>query len=516
MSDRLNARGLGYFDKRLLKGICYTFSTSALLGISACLINDVKAETTYNVVTQGDTITHANLARSIYDLSGEGITVAVISDSFNCLGGADVGQANGELPLAVTVLKEADCPIERTLDEGRAMLEVIHDLAPKAKLLFHSMGDNPSDLMQALNRVADHGAQIIVDDAVYFTEPMFQDGPASQAIDRLATERGIAIFSSAGNAGLNSYQAAFADSGRYPLGEKYGVAHDFNPDPNKIDSCQTITVGADAFTVLSLQWDQPAKSINGGSGSASDLDVVVYDDPACKRISQMGIVGGSTNNLGADPIEVVGFDNKGNRQRKTVGLSILKVAGPSPGVLKYILSGSSLPSEHPSIDEYRNDPKSLASTFGHANADGAFSVGAVEAGQNKKQLTLSYYSSPGGLPILFDNQGERLPEPIVRKHVDAVAPTNVNTSFFSKTRPDVEKDGKPNFTGTSAAAPHAAAVAALLLQNAERNGQILKPIQLYDVLRRSALDMNTSSYDYETGYGLLQAVEAINLLSNER
>ncbi|MDT4292253.1 S8 family serine peptidase [Methylomonas sp. MO1] len=486
------------------------------LSLTCWLTNDVRADVdTELVISQGDAILGANQARNSDLLSGAGITVAVISDSFNCLGGAEIGQANGELPPTVTVVKEADCKDEKTLDEGRAMLEVIHDLAPGANLLFHALGDSPGDLTQALNRVADHGAQIIVDDAVYFSEPMFQDGPASQMIDRLVAERGVAVFSSAGNAGLNSYQSVFADSGRYPLGEKHGVAHDFNPDPNKTDTCQTITVGADAFTILSLQWDEPAKSISGGKGSTSDLDVVVYDDPACKHVSQAWVIGGSTDNLGGDPVEVVGFDNKGNRSRKTVGLKILKVAGLAPNLLKYILSGSSLPSEHPSIDEYRNAPKTIASAFGHANSASVFSVGAIEADQDKKPSAPSYYSSPGGLPVLFDNQGQRLAEPIVRKHVDAVAPTNVNTSFFSKTRPDFEKDGKPNFTGTSAAAPHAAAVAALVLQAASKKSLNLPPFQLYDVLRRSSLDLGELGYDTSTGHGLLACDKAIKLLSGK-
>lgn len=463
-------------------------------------------------ITQGDRMILAEQARIRDGLDDTGITVGVISDSFNCLGGADSGQQQGELPSDIIVLQEADCQNESAIDEGRAMLEVLYDVAPKAKLVFHTMGNNTTEFSQALNRVADSGAQIIVDDAVFFHEPMFQDGLAAQTIDRLVFERGIAYFSSSGNAGLNSYQSAFVDSGSYPLGVKQGVAHDFNPHPDKTDTCQSLTIGADVFTVLSLQWDQPAKSISGGKGSASDLDVMVYEDPTCTRISQERVIGGSTDNLGADPIEVVGFDNKGNRQRKTVGLRILKVAGPAPGMLKYVLSGSSLPSEHPSIDEYRNNPKTITSAFGHANASGAFSVGAVEANHGKKPPQLSYYSSPGGLPILFDNKGNRLPEPIVRQHVDAVAPTNVNTSFFSKTRPDVEKDGKPNFTGTSAAAPHAAAVAALLLQQAARKGRVLPPTQLYGLLQRSSLDMSQSGYDHVTGYGLLQADRALQLL----
>ena len=48
-------------------------------------------------------------------------------------------------------------------------------------------------------------------------------------------------------------------------------------------------------------------------------------------------------------------------------------------------------------------------------------------------------------------------------------------------------------------------LAALLLQQAVRQGQAMPPIQLYDVLRRSAMDMGELGYDHATGYGLLQA-----------
>ncbi len=180
-----------------------------------------------------DSLLQANLVRVDHDLTGEGITVAVISDSFNCLGGAEAGQANDELPPTVTVLKEADCQTETTLDEGRAMLEVIHDIAPKAHLLFHAMGDNPNDLTQAVNRAAEQGAQIIVDDAAYFSEPMFQDGPASQAIDRLVAERGIAYFTSVGNAGLNSYQSAFMIAAARPWEKNTALPTTSIPIPTK-------------------------------------------------------------------------------------------------------------------------------------------------------------------------------------------------------------------------------------------------------------------------------------------
>lgn len=488
-------------------------------GFTLCLIcnslSNAQADSK-PVISQGDALIHADTVRSSHGLNGEGITVGVISDSFNCLGGAGKGIEQHELPTEVTVIQEADCRNEDTLDEGRAMLEIIHDITPKAKLLFHAMGNNPIEFNQALNRMADGGAQIIVDDAVFFQEPMFQDGLAAQIIDKLVFERGIGYFSSAGNAGTNSYQRAFSDSQLYPLGIEQGLAHDFNEHPQKTDTCQSITVGANTITVLTLQWDQAAKSISGAPGAASDLNVVLYDNPQCTGPGAGQSIGGSTDNLGADPIEVVAYDNTGKRQRKTLGLQILLVAGPPPKLMKYILSGSSLPSEHPSINEH-NTPNASNSVFGHANARGAFIVGAVDVplSQNKQPFQLSYYSSKGGIPILFDQQGQRLDQPLIRHHVDAVSPTNVNTSFFSTIRPDVEGDGKPNFTGTSAAAPHAAAVGALLLQAASRKGTNLNPQQLYDLLQRSSLDLGAPGYDFATGYGLIQADRALQLLQEQ-
>jgi subtilase family serine protease len=168
----------------------YFLCLFVLSGIPLTGLSEAKLQAP--VISQGDSLVRANRVRALYGLNGAGITIGVISDSFNCLRGATAGQQQGELPAEVVVLLEADCQSEHAIDEGRAMLEVIHDLAPNAKLVFHAMGNNTIDFSQALNRVADSGAQIIVDDAVFFQEPMFQDGLAAQTIDQLVFERGIA------------------------------------------------------------------------------------------------------------------------------------------------------------------------------------------------------------------------------------------------------------------------------------------------------------------------------------
>jgi subtilisin family serine protease len=374
------------------------------------------------------------------------------------------------------------------------------------------MGNTTQEFVLALKQMGNAGAQIIVDDAVYFHEPMFQDGLAAQTIDQLVFDKSIAYFTSAGNTGRNAYQAAFANSHTYPLSKDEGVAHDFNPSPRRTDTCQSITVGADILTVFSLQWDQPSHSVDGSAGSNSDLDIVFYDDPECKKLSTGRVIGGSTDNLEKDAAEVAGYSNIGNRKRKNIGIRILLTAGPEPNLIKYVISGSSLPIEHPRINEYAT-PNAIGTAFGHGNASGAFVVGAVEASHaSRRSLNPTYYSSLGGLPILFDSHGDRLDKPLVRNHVDAVAPTNVNTSFFTTSRPDPEHDGKPNFTGTSAAAPHVAGVAALLLEAATRKSLKLKPTDLYDILQRSSRDTGPPGFDFATGHGLIQADRAVQLV----
>ena len=77
-----------------------------------------------------------------------------------------------------------------------------------------------------------------------------------------------------------------------------------------------------------------------------------------------------------------------------------------------------------------------------------------------------YFTSPGPATVYFDNTGNRFPSPEVRLQPGVAAGDGANNSFFGAD--DVgDLDTKPNFYGTSAASPHAAAIAALVLK---RNG----------------------------------------------
>ncbi len=171
--------------------------------------------------------------------------------------------------------------------------------------------------------------------------------------------------------------------------------------------------------------------------------------------------------------------------------------------MKYVGFGSF------SIDEYENFSSTV---YGHANANGAEAVGAAFY-QDTPEFgvappLLESFSSAGLTPILFDTAGNPTFE--LRAKPEIVAPDGTNTTFFGGS--DVEGDGFPNFFGTSAAAPHAAAVGALML---DANAG-LSPSGIYTVLENTAIDMNDPltigfdvGFDDASGFGLIQADVAV-------
>ncbi len=139
--------------------------------------------------------------------------------------------------------------------------------------------------------------------------------------------------------------------------------------------------------------------------------------------------------------------------------------------------------------------------------------------------TLEYYSSQGGGPILFDSAGTRLATATTRQKPDFVGPDGGNDTFLGFTLASGGYTGPngqlstsvascqnnpsyPNFFGTSAAAPHAAGIAALMLQA----NSAATPTEIYAALRTSALAMGKSTPNYNSGYGFIQADAALALL----
>lgn len=341
------------------------------------------------------------------------------------------------------------------------------------------------------------GADVIVDDIIFFAEPMFQDGVIAQAADKVK-RKGVPYFSAAGNNARDSYASRYRDSG--VVGAFGGIRHDFDPGP-AVNDLQTVTLGT-GTTIFSFQWAEPFFSVSGAPGSASDMDILVYlTDGTFTGIA------GATFNIGGDAVEVFAITNSGAPAQVQIGLELFD--GPAPRFLKYVFFGSM------TVDEFDT---ASGTVYGHANAAGAEAVGAAFYPETpafgQSPPLIEPFSSAGFTPILFRTNGT--PTLRIRRKPEIVAPDGTDTTFFPPpplNPNDVEGNGFPNFFGTSAAAPHAAGVAALLLEIRPN----ASPNRIYRVLQRTAIDMDDPAtpgfdigFDFGTGFGLIDALAAGN------
>ena len=449
------------------------------------------------VTSQGDVAMRSDIARANLGVNGAGVTVGVLSDSFNCLGGASTDVTNGDLS-PVTVIQEISTCVGGLSgegdDEGRAMLQIVHDVAPGANLAFASALNGIASYATNIQSLAAAGAKVIVDDVLYLIEPMFQDGIVAQAVNQVVGG-GAAFFSAAGNQGRLSYQSVFRPGpvladGAFPSAPSTtqfvphfsgGTAHNFNT-AGGTDVFQRITLPNGGGFLLSFQWDSPAASVRPGApGSPNDLNIYVLNAGATQ------VVAGSNNlNVGGDPVEVFAFVNT-TGATADFNILITNFQGPNPGLIKYVLFDF-----NGTIQEFATNSPTI---YGHTNATGAEAVGAASYTQTPafgvSPPKLESFSSSGGTPILFDTAGNRLINAEIGSKPEVVAPDGVATTV----------PGFAPFFGTSAAAPHAAGVAALLVQLRPSS----TPLQIYSALENTAIDMGGSGFDFDSGFGLIQA-----------
>jgi hypothetical protein len=489
------------------------------------------------VTSQGDYLQRSQFLRAstrLPNLTGAGITVGVLSDSFGCTSSItsvadDI--ASGDLPAGVQVLEEiSDC--SSGTDEGRAIAQIVYDVAPGTNILFNTAFNGEADFAAGIVALANAGAKVIVDDVGYFDEPYFQDGIVAQAVDQVRA-MGVAYYSSAGNSARDSYEAPFLNSGVVgPAGGMIAGERLLNFDTSGAtqSAILPITIPANASVLIYFEWDDPYATGGGPNGGAQSLlDMCLVD-------STTGGVGDDNIEFcagpvstGQDPFNGLQFSNP-NDSDVSAGLTIGVAAGsPLPGRIKMTYSGIS-------VDQFGTNSGTVQ---GHPMAKGAAAVGAMYFRANAvclpaiySEYTLESYSSSGGTPLLFDVNGVRLATPEIRQKPEFVAPDGVVTTFFNPGQLGARTSTIPqcanpanayNFFGTSAAAPHAAAVAALLLQAQPK----ANPDDLKSALESTAA-ANTSTLvsgsgtatdpyvyaglpvpNFDVGYGFLQADAAL-------
>ena len=443
----------------------------------------------------------ADVARATFGVDGTGTIIGTLSDSYNHLGGAAGDVANGDLPAGIVVLDDSVIctpnPPGNCSDEGRGMMQFITDVAPGAGQAFHTASSGQAGFATGIGELATvAGADVITDDVFYFAEPFFQDGIIAQAVDSVVAT-GVPYFSSAGNSARQSYESTFEPSGQFPF---FGETHDFDPGSG-VDVFQSVTVSEGSGFTLSFQWNEPYFSVSGAPGATSDFDIFVTDDPPVSILAA-----GSINNVGGDPIEVFTFINPVDSGQTNFNILIELFGGPSDRFLKYVRynRGAGV-----SINEFDT---ASSTVVGHSNATLAQAVGAAffndtpEFGTNPPLL--ESFSSAGPTSIYFEIDGTPIVPPEVRPKPEIVAPDGTNTTFFGSDTV-FDPDGFPNFFGTSAAAPHAAAVAALMLELNPSLGFM----DVYTDLQNTAIDMGPPGFDFDTGFGLIQADAALAIIS---
>ena len=452
------------------------------------------------VESQADVAEHAPQARDGYSVDGTGLRIGVLSDSFDTDTFASDHMADniasGDLPTDTVVLED----VADGTDEGRAMAQLAHDIAPGAAIDFATAFTGQAGFANNILALQAAGDSVITDDVIYFAELAYQDGPIAQAV-KAVTDAGVSYFSSAGNNGNEGWEGKW-HSGGSMYGEtlmRFANGQDYLP----------ITLAPNEVVIL--QWDEPGASA-GGAGSASDLDFFLTNqDGSAVYVSSVD------GNIGGDPVE--GFGISGG----TGGTYYLRVglySGPAPTEIKIVALGNGYPVDLGTTARNIN----TGTLYGHAAADGANAVGAVrfdatpDWGVNPPDS--EYYTSSGPDRIWYDTAGNRLSH-FTSRGVDFSAADGANTTFFGG---DYDGDGYGNFFGTSAAAPDAAAVALLMLQ---ANSSLTQD-DIHNLLADSALDMDVSngsppgtpSYgpfangpDPETGAGFIQADLAVGFAS---
>ena len=475
------------------------------------------------VNSQGDPAQKSDVARTRFNVSGAGVTVGVISDSYDKLGGASKGVAAGELPgvgnnfgytTPVKVIKEGS---DRAAfaDEGRAMAEIVHDVAPGAAIAFYG-ASNVNDHAKGIRDLAAAGATVIVDDLFYSSEPYFQPSPIAVAARDVALQHNAVVISSAGNNERKSLEGNFKPLPAKDLlfnGASIGKLelHDFG------GGRATVPIFfAEGYPVrLGIQWDDKFASYSPDKqGAAIDLDIFLFSDEQGTNI----LAGSVEANIGRDPSEAVTFRTPDGPGERIVYLGIarnLDVPAATGVKFKVIAFDSSVPG---TVSEYPAEFFRASTTFGHSNSEWVITSCAANYRNTQASggATVEPYSALGGLAQLRDENGNRLAAPFVPRKPDVCSPAGANTSFFLA-GVDPEQDGIPNFSGTSASAPHAAGVAALMSEAAHHN---LPAFAINYIFRASAADMDDpltpefdKGVDFRTGAGFLDASRAVNIAS---
>ena len=433
-----------------------------------------KINTSEGVVRHAADTVHASV-------DGSGTLTCVMADGIDSAG---LSIGSGDLPDRVSVLIGQ----AGSGDEGTAMLEIVYDMAPGTSFVFATASSGQAQFAQNILDLGAAGCDIIVDDYGYLNEVIFQDGIIAQAVNTVV-DTGVQYYSAAGNDGNMNDGTSGVYEGDFVAGALPNVptepgstsAHNFGGG----SVFNTITKDPPASTNrFILKWSDP------DGGSSNDYDLYMLNPAGDTVIAKStNIQSGSQS-----PIEIISSPSN------DTGFKLVIVAwnSPQPRFLHLNTYGGRLAFA------------TAGQTYGHPATEKAFGVAAVNQasaggvtfdGSESIRISSSdgprrIFYEPDDTPITpgdFLASGGRL---IMKP--DITAANGVATSI-PKFNP---------FFGTSAAAPHAAGIAALLLDKSPkltREGTKF----LFSV---TALDIEAPGPDRDSGYGIIMADDSLDAL----
>ena len=423
---------------------------------------------------EGDIAHQADLARRTFPADGTSVRVGVLSDSIDYLTDAQTAGALGN----VTILPGQT---GNGSGEGTAMLEIVHALAPGSDLYFATAFSGAASFANNIRALYAAGCRIIIDDVTYFSESPFQDGPIALAVDDVCS-KGALFFSAAGNSGNmdhgtgGTWEGDFKDGGPATIG-RGGRLHDFGGV-----TYNTVIPGGGSLRRVDLFWADPL------GHSTNDYDVYILDSNGSVVRSSTNIQDGQ-----GDPYEAIPTLNIGER------IVIVKYAGEDRYL--WLSSGRGTLAQ-----------ATPGSTRGHnaARVANCFTVAATSVGSALEPFTggsanpVETFSSDGPRRLFFNPDGS------------AITPGDYSSAGgFLVSKPDftaadgvtVSVTNLSPFFGTSAAAPHAGAIAALLWSYSP----LLTAAAVNHLLTATALDIEGPGQDRDSGAGIVMAYPAVAL-----
>jgi len=414
---------------------------------------------TGSATTQGDSIHQCDSVRTVYSQAGAGMNVGIISDGVDHRAAA---QATSDLPADGSGLAVRSNAVGG--DEGTAMLEIVHDMVPGAGLFFHDSGNNVAAFNSAIDDLISAGCNVVCDDIGWLLQPFYEDGTVASHVASVLSANDIIYVSAAGNAADAHYQGDF-----FPLSGSPTV-HDFSAGQSGLSDLY-VHLPLNGSVIAVLQWNDQF----GASGNDYDMGLYSYDASGFVQVSTL------VQNGNDDPLEFISYTAPSSGATNDYFLSVQLFSGVVKNLEVYIYTSGG------GAFNYSNNIKPDDSIFGHPAVVGAIGVGAIPANDVGND-TIEDFSSQGPVTISY-------PASVVRNKPDVCGIDGVSVTGAG---------GFSNpFYGTSAAAPHVAAIAAQMwAQIPDSTGN-----QVRDKLLASAVDIGVAGADSVFGEGRADALK---------